>query len=443
MTPTASEIAARVRAGAADPVLITEQALARIAAVDGVLGAFRVVRDKAALAEAAAVRERPDLAELPLAGVPVAVKDVAAISGECVTNGALAAATEPADADHVIVRRLRDAGAIVVGITRVPELCIWPMSDDPAGTARNPWDPAYTAGGSSGGSGSAVAAGLVPIAHGTDGMGSVRLPAAICGLVGVKPGSGVIKEPDAMSWYGMSSHGSLTTTVADAGLMLSVLAERPELAEVTEPVAPLRIAVSTRAPLGVPVQHRIRDAATTAAAGLSDEGHLVTRATPHYGLSTVVGMAVRWFAGPSEQADALDHALLQRRTRAHIGAGHALRRAGLIRPRTAERWRTRAARFFEEYDVLLTPTFATVPPEARSWHRRSWLSNAISAARFAPFTGPWNLAGFPAMTVPAGHDKNGLPLGVQLVAAPDGERLLLSLAAQLERRNPWPRTVAD
>ncbi len=443
MTFTATELATRVRAGEADPLRITEDALARISAADGVLGAFRTVRGKAAQAEAASLRDRPDLAELPLAGVPVAVKDIAAIAGESVTHGSLATSTEPMDADHLIVRRLRDSGAVIVGITRVPELCIWPMSDDPKGVARNPWAPAYSAGGSSGGSGSAVAAGMVPIAHGTDGMGSVRLPAAICGLVGIKPGSGVVGDPDALSWFGMSTHGCLATTVADAALMLSVLADRTDLAEVAEPVAPLRIAVSTRAPLGMPVTRRIRTTVTAAAAELADEGHEVTRATPDYGVTLVGGMAARWLAGPAEQADGLDLDLLQRRTRAHVAVGRMLGRAGLIRPRTVERWQRRAARFFEEYDVLLTPTFATAPPKARAWHRRGWLPNVLTSARFAPFTGPWNLAGFPVMTVPAGRDASGLPLGLQLVAAPGQENLLCSVAAQWERISPWPRTVAD
>lgn len=441
MALTATELAARVRARQLDPVEVTEEALTRIAGADGLLGAFRMVRNAAALAEAAALRERPDLAQLPLAGVPVAVKDVVAIAGERVTNGSGAAPAAVARQDHVVVRRLRAAGAVVVGITRVPELCIWPTSDDPTGAARNPWQPERTAGGSSGGSGAAVASGLVPIAHGTDGMGSIRLPAAICGLVGIKPGSGVVEVPDVHSWFGMSAHGPLATTVADAALVLSVLAERPELAEVREPVAPLRIGVSTRAPLGMPVQRPIRDAVNRVAQLLADAGHQVDKATLGYGFAMVGGMTARWLAGPAEQAAGLDRAALQRRTRRHIGVGAALRRAGLIRPRTARRWADHAAAYFEDYDVLLTPTFASRPPKARRWHERGWLPNVIASARFAPFTGPWNLAGFPALSLPAGRDADGNPIGLQLVAGPGGEKQLISVAAHLERINPWPLTV--
>lgn len=443
MVTTAVEIAAQVRAGELDPVHVTERALSRIATLNGVLAAFRVVREKAAVAEAAALRDRPDLHRLPLAGVPVAIKDVAAVLGECATNGTRAASTEPADEDHVLVRRLRAAGAIVVGITRVPELCIWPMSDDPDATARNPWNPAYVAGGSSGGSGAAVAAGLVPIAHGTDGMGSVRLPAAICGLVGIKPGRGVVTTTDAHSWFGMSEHGPLATTVADAALMLSVLADRPGLAEVSNPGSTLRIAVSTKAPLGMPVQRPIREAVNAAVALLADRGHRVRQATPPYDVSMATAMSARWLAGPSEQAATLQRRKLQRRTRRHARIGSVVRRTGLVREQAAARWAERAAEFFGEHDVLITPTFASRPPLAMRWHRRGWMPNALASARFAPFTGPWNLAGFPAMTVPAGRDAEGLPIGLQLVAAPGGESLLIGLAAQYERLNPWRRSLAD
>ncbi|MEV6628464.1 amidase family protein, partial [Amycolatopsis sp. NPDC051114] len=162
MVSTAVEIAASVRAGCLDPVQVTKEALDRIAAADGVVGAFRRVRAEEALAEAAAVAARPDLASLPLAGVPVAVKDVTQVAGEYASHGSLAGPTSLAGEDGVIAARLRAAGAVLVGLTRVPELCVWPMSDTPDGIARNPWDPTYASGGSSGGSAAAVAAGLVP-----------------------------------------------------------------------------------------------------------------------------------------------------------------------------------------------------------------------------------------------------------------------------------------
>lgn len=437
MMATAVELATAVRAGEADPVRLTEQALARIEAADRTVGAFRRVRAEEALAEARDLTKRSDLAELPLAGVPVAVKDVTEITGEYPEWGSKAMPTEPATEDAEIVRRLRAAGAVIVGITRVPELCIWPMTDSPAGIARNPWHPDHTAGGSSGGSAAAVAAGLVPVAHGTDGLGSVRLPAAMCGLVGIKPGADLLAET---GWFGMSAHGSLATTVADAALLLGVLAGRPDLARVGEPGEP-RIAVSTEVPLThAPIPKPFRNALDHTAELLVSAGHRVERAAPRYGAEASFGILARWFAGPAEQADALDQSLLQRRTRTHVRLGRVLRRAGLIRPGTRERWLARAEEFFAEQDILLTPTLSTPPPKAKRWHEKSCLANAIPSIRVAGFTGLWNLAGYPAMTLPAGRTPRGLPIGVQLVAAPGGEARLLALAAQLEAANPWPRT---
>lgn len=399
-----------MRAGELDPVRLTERVLHGIEAADRVVGAFRTVRSEAALAEAEALASRPDLAGLPLAGVPVAVKDVTEVTGEHAGWAPPPCLLRP---QWQVVARARAAGAAVVGLTRVPELCIWPTTSDPGGIAPNAWDPAYTAGGSSGGSAAAVAAGLVPVAHGTDGLGSIRLPAAMRGLVGIKPGADLLPN----GWYGMSAHGSLATTVADAALLLAA-----DLPLTHAPVPkPLRAAVD-----------RVADV-------LARAGHRVERATPDYGIEPALDILGRWFAGPSEQADGPDRTLLQPRTRAHVRFGRVLRKAGLIRPGTRHRWLARAERFFADYDILLTPALATLPPKAEPWHERSCLANAIPSIRLAGFAGLWNLAGYPAMTVPAARHPSGLPIGVQLVTTPRGEARLLALAAQLERLNPWPR----
>ncbi|MBK1785609.1 amidase family protein [Prauserella cavernicola] len=428
----AADIAAAVRGGELDPVRPVEQALSRIEAADGVVGAFRTVRSAAALREAVALRERADLANLPLAGVPVAVKDVVGVAGETVEWGSRAGQRTPASTDHEVVARLRAAGAVVVGLTRVPELCIWPMSDTPEGIARNPRQPSYVAGGSSGGSAAAVAAGMVPLAHGTDGAGSVRLPSAMCGVVGIKPGRGVVAESGEQHWFGMSSHGSIAATVADAALLLGVLAERDDLLAPGEP-GRLRVAVSTQVPLThAPVPRPLREAATRAAARLGSAGHRVVQATPDYGTATL-GLLTRWFAGPAEQAEEFDASLLQRRTRTHVAIGNVVRRAGLVRERTASEWTRRAEVFFADHDVLVTPSLAARPPKAVRWHERSCLANAVPSVQVAGFAGLWNLAGFPAMSVPVGGFDDGLPIGVQLVAAPGGEATLLAVAAQLEQ----------
>ncbi|QRP47162.1 amidase family protein [Amycolatopsis sp. FDAARGOS 1241] len=439
MVQTAVEIARAVRAGELDPVQVTREALARIEAADGVVGAFRRVRAAEALAEAAEVAARPDLDELPLAGVPVAVKDVTEVTGEYAGWGSAAGSQAASAEDGVIAQRLRAAGAVIVGLTRVPELCIYPMSDDPGGIARNPWEPAFTAGGSSGGSAAAVASGMVPIAHGTDGLGSIRLPAAMCGLVGLKPGRGVVREP-AEGWFGMSTHGPLATTTADAALLMSVLGERPDLASIGSP-QPQRIALSTQVPvIRAPLPRPLARAVSRAGTLLAAAGHTVTDATPEYGFGTLVALVTRWFAGPAAHADAgFDLTKLQRRTRTHVRAGHLTSRFVSERARTA--WLSRAQRFFRDHDVLITPTLATLPPMAQRWHRRSWLANSAPAVRVAGFTGAWNLAGYPALSVPVGrHPTYDLATSVQLVAPPGGEALLLGLAAQLEDVYPWPRS---
>src|SRR3954466_1351932 len=245
----ATEIADRVRAGELSAVEVVRAHLRHLAEADPRLGAFRAVRTEAALAEAAAVDASPRRAELPLAGVPIAVKDNVAVTGEVSTDGSLAHDPAPATTDHAVVARLREAGAVVVGITRVPELCIYSATDGPGTVTRNPWDTARSSGGSSGGSAAAVAAGVVPLAHGNDGMGSLRLPAAACGLVTLKPGRGVVPGPvGADDWCGMAENGVLATTVADLALAHAVLAGE-EPGPVPDPGRPLRIAVSTRSPL--------------------------------------------------------------------------------------------------------------------------------------------------------------------------------------------------
>ncbi|WP_331770694.1 amidase [Embleya sp. NBC_00888] len=202
---TATEIAAAVRTGRVSAREMVRQHLDRIAERDGRLGAFVRVRAEAALAEADVLDARADRGELPLAGVPIAIKDNIAVAGEPMRNGSAATSDLPQSADHTVVARLRAAGAVVVGITNLPESAIYPFSDSVYGTSRNPWNLAVTAGGSSGGSAAAVASGMVPIAHGNDGAGSIRIPAANCGLFGFKPGTGVVPgEIGADSWDHMS-----------------------------------------------------------------------------------------------------------------------------------------------------------------------------------------------------------------------------------------------
>jgi amidase len=447
---TAAEIAAAVRSGEVTAGEVVGGHLDRIARLNAELGAFVRVRAAEAVAEAAAVDARADRADLPLAGVPVAIKDTVPVTGEPMRMGSAAMPDKPQDGDHPVVSRLRAAGAVVVGLTNLPELAIYPFTDSAFGIARNPWDPRRTAGGSSGGSAAAVASAMVPVAHGTDGLGSVRIPAAACGLFGIKPGPGVVPaDVGADSWHGLTENGVLATTVSDAALMLGVLAGT---GFGTADPEKLRVAVSVRPPgPGIVVHRTCKEAVRRTAEQLASLGHEVRDDDPNYPLWLTPVMISYWFATPAADAGPYLPAM-ERRTRRHLRAGHAVLR--VRPPRDADRQRLRAVLepLFERYDLLLMPTLARPCPPARRWGERSWLRSVALSLMFAPMTGAWNLAGFPAASVPVGGaarpdagqpgrvlPRSGLPGAVQLVAAPGREQLLLSVAAQLERAAGWPR----
>jgi amidase len=361
-------------------------------------------------------------------------------AGSAATDGS------PQARDHEVVARLRAAGAVVVGITRVPELCVFGATDSVYGVTRNPWDLERTPGGSSGGSAAAVAAGIVPMAHGNDGMGSIRIPAACTGLVGIKPGQGVVPcDLGATDWYGLSENGPLATTVADAALLLSVMAGDPSLAQVADASdAPaLRIAVSTRPPLtGISVDREHVRALFASAAALLHEGHEVERFDPAYSNSAATAGLVRWFAGTAADAETLDAELLEPRVRRHAAIGRAVVDRGLLTDGPRDQWREQALALLSTYDVLMSPVLAQPPIRAKRWGQESWVKNMIANSRYAPFSAAWNVAGFPAMSVPAGlHPTVGTPMAVQLVARPGREATLLSLAASLEKLRPWQRVA--
>jgi amidase len=438
----ATEIAALVRSGEVCAVDVVRAHLDRIAEVDARIGAFRTVRAEAALAEARAVDTALTRFALPLAGVPVAVKDNVPVRDEVMTDGAPGREMAPASGNHPVVARLRAAGAVVVGITRVPELCLYAATDGPRAITRNPWDTARSPAGSSGGSAAAVAAGMVPLAHGNDGMGSLRLPAAACGLVTLKPGGGVVPaDIGAHSWFGMAENGALATTVADLVVAQAVLAGEDPITPAA-PGRPLRIALSTRSPLpGVRADAPAQAAVDAVAALLTAAGHTVVRRDPPLTPGAAAGAVARWLAAAHDDAAHLgiDLGALQPRSRTHARVGRIVGRAGLVRPRTAERFRERMVAFFADVDLLLTPVTTGPPLAARPWHERSFLANVMANARWAPWTAAWNLAGLPALVLPAARRPDGTPVAVQFVGPPGAEQRLLWAAGELERRAPWRR----
>jgi amidase len=438
---TAKQIARAVRRGDVSATQVVADHLDQISISDPSLHAFRQVRGGEALSEAEKVDEQEDLAGLPLAGVPVAVKENTAVAGLPTWSGSAAARSAVVEDDHEVVRRLRGAGAIVVGVTRMPEMGLWATTDDQTGATRNPWDLDRTPGGSSGGSAAAVAAGLVPIAQGNDGLGSIRIPAACCGLVGLKPGRGVVPcQLGVNDWFGLAENGVLTTTVSDSVLGFSVLAGRPP-AKLVEPQK-LRIGVSTRSPVvGIRPDEPNLSAVATASKLLVQAGHDTVTAEPRYPQSLGIGVLATWFAAAALESASMDVAQLQPRTRRHIQLGRVARRSGLVRQSQRDGFRDRSINFFADnsIDLLLTPALAAAPPPATQYSGSSWRNNMSVNMRYAPYAAPWNVAGLPAIVFPVGLRPDGLPLAVQLVGPPDSELLLLAVAGQFEVLNPWQR----
>jgi amidase len=440
---TAVGLAASVRSGQASPTDVLDEHLERIAALDGRLGAFRVLRTEQVRAEARALEHRGDLAELPLAGVPVAVKDNIDLAGLPTRNGSAATTDEPAAADAELVRRLREAGALLVGKTSVPELGLWPFTESAAfGIARNPWSLDHTPGGSSGGSAAAVSAAMVPIALAADGGGSIRMPASNCGLVGIKPGHGVVPFPaDGVStWSQMSEFGPLATTVADLGLALDVLAGGDAFRAVAPPGRPVRIGVSAKpGAVGARVHPEVRAAMQATAQVLADAGHQVETTDPPWRNGDAAPFLQRVFYGCAEDADRLPEDALEPRTRAQARVGRLLRRARPAPTGPPERVLDRYRAWFADHDVLLSPTLAAPPLRIGAYQGKGLARTILGLTAYMPFCPFLNLVGFPAASVPATTSADGLPLGVQLAAAPGGEGLLLSVARQLEALRPWPR----
>jgi amidase len=454
-----------VRGGVVSSRELVECCLDRISRYDPALNAFRVVRGERALAEAAAADavRRASAASggggagvglPPLLGVAVAVKDDTDVAGETTADGAFPQ-HPPAAADAITVQRLRAAGAIVVGKTHVPELEITPFTESPTyGATRNPYDLQRTPGGSSGGSAAAVAAGLAPAALGSDGGGSIRIPAACCGLVGLKPQLGRVPTGRA-PWYGLSVPGPLTRTVEDAALLLDAIADgdarlrqAATRGAAGDPMPwgrpSLRIAVSLRTPplIRARADREQRAAVESVARALAELGHEVDERDPDYHLAAAFGFLARYFRGMHDEAPHRlpDTARLARRTRGFLRLGAAFPAA------TARRAQARAERDAERLwaplvgaDVLLTPVLAHRPLPIGALDGRSALATFDRFSRWVPYPAAFNHTGDPAIAVPAGAAPDGFPLAVQLVArrGAGAEATLVALAAQLESARPW------
>jgi amidase len=443
-----------VRDGELSSADLVDGYLDRIARLDPELNAFRVVFGERARTEAEqADARRAAGEERPLLGVPVAVKDNVDVAGEATAMGSNAYEA-PAVADAEVVRRLRAAGAIVIGKTHMSELAIFPFTETAAwGQTRNPWDRGRSAGGSSGGSGAAVAAGLVGAAYGSDGGGSIRIPASATGLFGLKPQRGRVSlQPHPEHWHGLSSAGALTRTVLDTALWLDSVSG-PAAGDADAPPAPtrpfaeaaqadpgkLRIAVSFKPSSVTRVDPRVRAAVERVAEVLRSLGHDVSERDPDYGELAPLFLP-RWLGGIHDDVRALPHPeRLERRTRQLARIGGLLSDRAVRRARAAEQERARRINaIFDHHDVLLTPTIPAPPDPLGRFESRSLGTTTMLVAGMVGFTQPWNVTGQPAASIPAPVEDGGLPIGAQLVGRPNDEATLLSLAAQLERELEWP-----
>jgi amidase len=461
MFRSASELAGMVRYGEVSSRELVEISLARIEELNPRLNAFVDIDAERALAAADEVSSGD---ERPFAGVPIAIKNNVPVSGLRLTLGCSLMEQFIAKDDNNVSRRLKEAGFIVVGTTTLPEYGILPVSEARLfGPTRNPWDLQRTPGGSSGGSAAAVAAGMVPVAHGNDGGGSIRIPAACCGLVGLKVQRGRISSAPALGESLLVTDGVLTRTVSDTANILDVLAgyEVGDTTWAPPPGVPfadasssepgrLRIAYTTFSPLAdAVVDPACSGAVTEAAELLSSLGHDVEEVDPPWrieGLSELFGMVFSihialsitfsgLIAGREPTADDMEpmswaiFSMIKQ-----LGAVEGLAAATQLQAFTRQ-----LIAFLEPYDVLLTPALAerplplgtldTAAPDPMSTFTRSGL--------FTPFTPIFNASGQPAISVPLFHGEDGLPLGVQLVGSPTEEATLLALATQLEEARPW------
>jgi amidase len=460
MFQPAGELAGLIRSGELSSRELVEQSLQRIEALQPELNAFVHVDAEGALAAADAIDPGDPR---PFAGVPIAIKDTAAVAGMPFTMGSDMFGDFVPQHDAFVVRRLRDAGFVFVGKTNMPEFGILPVSEPRRfGPTRNPWDTERTPGGSSGGAAAAVAAGMVPIAHGSDGGGSIRIPAACCGLVGLKPARGRISRGPEQGDDFLVQDGVLTRTVAETAELLDVLAgyETGDATWAPPPAEPLaaaaardpgrlRIGVSTVAPIAVELDPICDRAVRNAGEQLASLGHEVEEFEAPWTGDDLLRVFTAVFGTPVAAAAFYGGLVTGREPSAELLEPLSWTFWEGMRERTAVDYylaRTQLAAYsrqivavWDRYDVVLLPSLAQRPlriGELDSCSDEPW-EDFRRSGEFTPYTAIFNTSGQPAVTLPLYHGEDGLPVGVQLAGRPADEATLLSLSAQLEAAAPW------
>jgi len=441
---------------------LIEQCLRRIEHSQPTLNAFRVIAaDDARQAAAAADDARTRGDSKPLLGVPIAIKDDIDLAGHPTAFG-VSGTFPPATDDSELVRRIKASGAVIVGKTHSSEFGQYPLTGtNRTGYTRNPWGRDFTPGGSSGGASAAVAAALVPAAIGSDGAGSVRIPASWTNLVGVKPQRGRLSTwPWPAAFHGITVNGPLTHTVADAALLIDVLQgnvpgerylpPRIDLADAasTDP-GRLRIGLSIRPPVTIIRSHlhpRLRSAVFETGELLTRLGHRIVRREPGYDFTMGLGFLVRSMSGFPDWRKRMPDAQLDHRTLDAIRNGRITRPLLPLAPHAERITSALVRRAFANdggVDVIIAPTTAQPPLRVDAIDEKSTAKTDQIITSACPYTWPWNWLGWPAVSIPAGFTDDGLPVGVQLMGKPNSEPLLLSLAAQLEAELRWYDTKPD
>jgi amidase len=397
----------------------------------------------------------------PFLGVPIPIKDLTPVAGWPVAYGSFGAPAGPSQRSELAIDSLLDAGFVLCGRTNAPEFGPLTVAEnDRYGITRNPWDTSRSAGGSSGGAAAAVAGGMFPLAHGNDGGGSIRIPAADCGLVGLKPSRGRVPRL-AQSWMGAVVEGAITRTVADTAAVLDAISgfdplawysapppARPFAAEAGEGAEPLRIGLMEQAPLGIPTDPACVEAARAAASLLEDLGHEILEAevptlseelSGPFAVMASAGLAdyegVDWSKVEPHNRHAYEAATKRRSAYEYVAAA---RRLEIVSRREVARWG-------RDFDVLLTPTSPILPPPAgqvlaaqHATPDQPVVETVISVA-FSAFA---NVTGLPSISLPLHWTEQGLPVGAMLTGGPFDEATLLRLGGQLEAARPWRERTA-
>jgi amidase len=456
------DLAAAIRQRELSPLEITGHYLDRIDRLNHEVGAYFTVtadlaRDQAARAEKAVAQAGDRDTLPPLTGVPIPVKDLNMVAGVRMTLGSAAYQDNVAPEDDHLTASLRGAGAVILGKTATPEFGLPCYTETAIGPpARTPWDLSRSAGGSSGGAAAAVASGLAPAAQGSDGGGSIRIPASVCGLFGVKPSRGRISSaPLVPDLFGLATDGPLARSVADAALLLDVMTGNEAGDMYTQPPLPpgetflghaardpgrLRIGRTLRHPIeGGDVHPDCRAAYEDASALLASLGHEIVELDPPFGADVVPAFETLWYAMATLAPVSPDQEdRLLPLTRYLRDRGKAVSAADLVFAQAYLQFVVRQAlKTLNVFDVVLTPTLAAPPALVGFFEEVEPPENFERQKLFTPFTAVYNLTGQPAVNVPLHWTDDGLPIGVMLAGRMGNEATLISLSAQVEAARPW------